>query len=42
VNEINMPDRPVAYVLQVQDKHSIRIVRVVDGEMEEIQQIETL
>lgn len=42
VNEINMPDKPVAYMVQVQDKRSIRIVRVVDGEMEEIQEIETL
>lgn len=42
VNEINMPDKPVSYVVQVQDKRSIRIVRVVDGEMEEIEEIETL
>jgi len=42
VNEINMPGKPVSYVVQVQGKQSIRIVRVVDGEMEEIQEIETL
>jgi len=42
VNEINMPDRPIAYVIQVQDRRAIKIVRVVDGEMEEIQEIETL
>jgi hypothetical protein len=42
VNEINMPGKPVSYVVQVQDKRAIRIVRVLDGEMEEIQEIETL
>jgi hypothetical protein len=41
-NEIVMPDKPIAYVIQVQDGRTIRIVRVVDGEMEEIQEIETL
>jgi hypothetical protein len=42
VNEINVPGKPVAYVVQVQDKRAIKIVRVLDGEMEEIQEIETL
>jgi len=42
VNEINMPGKPVSYLVQVQDKRTIKIVRVLDGEMEEIQEIETL
>jgi hypothetical protein len=42
VNEINVPERPVAYIVQVQDKRSIRIVRIGDGEIDEIQEIETL
>ena len=42
VNEIDMPGKPVAYVVQVQDRRTIRIVRVVDDEMEEVRVIETL
>ncbi|MBN8853910.1 MAG: hypothetical protein BGO55_10680 [Sphingobacteriales bacterium 50-39] len=42
VNEINVPGKPVAYVVQVQDQRTIRVVRVVEGEMEEIREIETL
>ncbi|HVU58255.1 MAG TPA: hypothetical protein VHD83_24510 [Puia sp.] len=42
VNEINVSGEPVAYIVQVQDKKTIRIVRVVDGEMEETKVIETL
>lgn len=42
VNEISMPGKPVSYVVQVQDRRAIKIVRVLDGEMEEIQEIETL
>jgi hypothetical protein len=42
VNEISMSGKPVSYVVQIQDKKTIRILRVVDGEMEEIQKIETL
>jgi hypothetical protein len=41
-SEINISGNPVAYLVQVRDKRTIRIVRVVDGEMEEIQEIETL
>jgi len=42
VNEISVSGRPLAYLVQVQDKRSIKIVRVVDDEMEEVKEIETL
>jgi len=40
VNEITMAGKPVVYIVQIRDKNVIRILRVVDEEVEEVQELE--
>lgn len=40
VHEIDMPRQPAVYMVQVRNKNTIRILRVVDGEVEEVRELE--
>ena len=40
VHEITMPGRPASYIVQIRDKKVIRILRVIDEEVEEIRELE--
>jgi hypothetical protein len=42
IHELSVPGRPVVYLVQVQDKKTIREVRIMEGEMEEVRDIETI
>jgi hypothetical protein len=40
VHEISMAGRPTVYMVQVKDERFIKILRVADGELEEVQELE--
>ena len=40
VHEIRMAGRPTVYMVQVKDKRLIKILRVTDGELEEVRELE--
>jgi hypothetical protein len=40
VHEIRMAGKPTVYMVQVKDKRFIKILRVTDGELEEVRELE--
>lgn len=40
VHEVKVPRKPAIYMVQVRDKNAIKILRVVDGEVEEVRELE--
>jgi hypothetical protein len=42
VHEIRMAGKPTVYMVQVKDKRFIKILRVTDGELEEVRELEAL
>ena len=40
VHEVNVPRRPAIYMVQVRDQHTIKILRVADGEVDEVRELE--